>query len=195
MAAIARQLANNAADKIVLSSKSVVLTGVCALVAERFIQSTMQVNEKSNPKVYAAWGCKVIQIIATSHTLIVGKKLKTLVMALGLVSMIPIAHAGHRNLQKIIPSNAYRAILCVAGGYWIDRSVRLTRNTGPIMALTSLALLALSFLNARFDHAHLQQQMESRASLYQYDVEQNALLAMIFSAGMMTQFIAESTCK
>ena len=167
MAAIAHQVAINVVDKFRMSSKPVIFTGICALVAERIIQSTMQVGEKSNPKVYGSWACKVIQIVATSHSMTFGYKFNTLSMALGFIAANLFAHVGHQYRQQIIYTNMYRAHLCVVGGYWIDRSIRLTGNTGPIMALTSLALLAISIKNAQFDNTYLKQQIESRTSLQQ----------------------------
>ncbi len=195
MSAIARQIATNIADKFTMSSKPLIFAGVCALVAERIVQSTMQADEKSKPKVYGSWACKIIQIVATSHAATFGYKFNTLCMAGGFIAANIFDHVGHKKLQNIIYANMYRALLCVAGGYWIDRSVRLTGNTGPIMALTSLALLAISIKNAQFDNTHLKQQIESRTSLKQERLQSSCLLVMIFASGVFAKEIVDSCCK
>lgn len=151
-----------------VSSQNILLSmGAISIVAERIIQynSTHPISDFSYG---TAWLCKAVPLVVYGHFFHGNDVYKF--SALLMFAMFKLFREGcFTTSSSGMPESLPEAFLAFAmilpkipiislTGYLIDRCVRLTEKTGPVMAIVSLSLLALSFFNMRYDLRNLNAQ-------------------------------------
>jgi hypothetical protein len=130
--------------------------GIISLAAERALQLSLS-RKVTGVKYSASWICKGIQM-----GICAANNLHSMPRVIGwTLFQFCSSYLSNKMIEPSLflwPVNSYKLAFSLVAGYWVDRTVKITEKPGPVRIIVSLALMALSFINIRYDMNHLHQQ-------------------------------------